>query len=347
MFVGRADRGPLPGRPDAARAVPGRRRGGRAARRDGPDVAPGGVHRARRAGPPAARDAGGAAAVGRTGSCAPGDDGDVAGEVRQRLLDRFGLFGIRLSTTLARQGADTPAALAAELVARSGLRDLEQVLHTQFTERRDVLKARSALLAVDAVLPPAGDGAGPARDGGADPGDREGACGRPRVHRAPAARRAAVRGGAPAPGRRRGGRTAARRHRHRPRGPAGPARGRGPRGAAARRRSPRWSAGSGTRSTRCWRGRRRRRAARSSAAARASWRASRCGVVAGKPRSGRRRNVAFASPDPARAVSRGAAASVYSDILDGPRPRHPGSHANARGGHGRTAQRTTGPGGRP
>ncbi len=45
---------------------------------------------------------------------------------------------------------------------RSGLRELEQVLHTQFTERRDVLKARSALLAVDAVLR-TGDGAGPAR----------------------------------------------------------------------------------------------------------------------------------------------------------------------------------------
>jgi hypothetical protein len=89
-----------------------------------------------------------------------GDGGDVTTPVRQRLLDRFGLFGIRLSTTLQRQGADTPAALATELVARSGLRDLEQVLHTQFTERRDVLKARSALLAVDAVLR-GGNGAGP------------------------------------------------------------------------------------------------------------------------------------------------------------------------------------------
>ena len=53
-----------------------------------------------------------------------------------------------------------PAALAKELVDRSGLRELEQVLHTQFTERRDVLKARSALLAVDAVLR-TGDGARP------------------------------------------------------------------------------------------------------------------------------------------------------------------------------------------
>jgi len=88
-----------------------------------------------------------------------GADGDVSTEVRRRLLARFGLFGIRLSTSLVRQGAATSAALASELVDRSGLRELEQVLHAQFTERRDVLKARSALLAVDAVLR-TGDGIG-------------------------------------------------------------------------------------------------------------------------------------------------------------------------------------------
>ncbi len=79
--------------------------------------------------------------------------------MRHRLLARFGLFGIRLSSSLIRQGADDPAALATELVDRSGLRELEQVLHTQFAERRDVLKARSALLAVDSVLR-TGDGTG-------------------------------------------------------------------------------------------------------------------------------------------------------------------------------------------
>lgn len=81
-----------------------------------------------------------------------GREGDVSTEVRRRLLARFGLFGIRLSTSLIRQGAADPATLAKQLVDRSGLRELEQVLHTQFTERRDALKARSALLAVDAVL---------------------------------------------------------------------------------------------------------------------------------------------------------------------------------------------------
>ncbi|HEV7452730.1 MAG TPA: dynamin family protein [Pseudonocardiaceae bacterium] len=71
---------------------------------------------------------------------------------RSELLARFGLFGLRLSVTLIRQGTDTPSALAEELVRRSGLDELRQVLNTQFTERRDLLKARSALLALDSVL---------------------------------------------------------------------------------------------------------------------------------------------------------------------------------------------------
>ncbi len=73
-------------------------------------------------------------------------------EGRSRLLARFGLFGLRLSTTLIRQGTDSPAALADELVRRSGLDELRELLNTQFTERRDLLKARSALLALTAVL---------------------------------------------------------------------------------------------------------------------------------------------------------------------------------------------------
>ena len=69
-----------------------------------------------------------------------------------RLIDRFGLFGVRLGATLIRQGVTDPTALAAELVRRSGLDDLRSLLTTQFAERRDLLKARSALLAVDLVL---------------------------------------------------------------------------------------------------------------------------------------------------------------------------------------------------
>jgi hypothetical protein len=71
---------------------------------------------------------------------------------RQALLDRFGLFGVRLAVTLIRQGVDQPSALAAQLVRRSGLEELQRLLSSQFTERQDLLKARSALLAVDHVL---------------------------------------------------------------------------------------------------------------------------------------------------------------------------------------------------
>ena len=82
----------------------------------------------------------------------PGDGDGAADPVRAALLARFGLFGIRLSASLIRQGADSPAALAAELVTRSGLPELRKVLQVQFSERRDLLKARSALLALDGVL---------------------------------------------------------------------------------------------------------------------------------------------------------------------------------------------------
>lgn len=73
-------------------------------------------------------------------------------EVRSALLERFGLFGLRLSVILIRQGLNSPAALAEELLRRSGLNELRDVLNTQFTERRDLLKARSALLALTSVL---------------------------------------------------------------------------------------------------------------------------------------------------------------------------------------------------
>jgi dynamin family protein len=73
-------------------------------------------------------------------------------ETRARLMERFGLFGVRLATTLIRQGMTDPNTIAAELVKRSGLDELRSVLSTQFSERRDLLKARSALLAIDLVL---------------------------------------------------------------------------------------------------------------------------------------------------------------------------------------------------
>lgn len=72
---------------------------------------------------------------------------------RQALLDRFGLYGVRLTTVLLRRGVATTATeLAAELTDRSGVTDLREVLGTLFFERRDVLKSRSALFALDSLL---------------------------------------------------------------------------------------------------------------------------------------------------------------------------------------------------
>ncbi|MGQ0629733.1 MAG: dynamin family protein [Sporichthyaceae bacterium] len=73
-------------------------------------------------------------------------------EVRSALLTRLGMFGVRTALPLIRQGCSDAPSLAAELVRRSGLVDLRSALSALFTERGDLLKARSALLAVEGVL---------------------------------------------------------------------------------------------------------------------------------------------------------------------------------------------------
>ncbi|MBQ0902186.1 GTP-binding protein [Micromonospora sp. U21] len=73
-------------------------------------------------------------------------------EVRAALLDRFGLFGIRLAATLVRTGFDSRVKLSAELIRRSGLTELRESMTRCFIDRRDTLKARSALAAVEALV---------------------------------------------------------------------------------------------------------------------------------------------------------------------------------------------------
>lgn len=69
---------------------------------------------------------------------------------RQRLLGRFGLFGIRAALDLIASGsATTSSALSDQLLALSGLDRLRDVLTSLFVDRADVLKARSGLLAVE------------------------------------------------------------------------------------------------------------------------------------------------------------------------------------------------------
>jgi hypothetical protein len=72
---------------------------------------------------------------------------------RARLLDRLGVYGVRLAVGSIRSGRTPTAGVLADLLLeQSGIRDLRTVLLAQFSERRDVLKARSALLALDRVI---------------------------------------------------------------------------------------------------------------------------------------------------------------------------------------------------
>lgn len=85
-------------------------------------------------------------------------DLDATPAERQELLDRLGLYGIRVSIGLIRLGAAPNASkLAAALRERSGIDELRHLLLTLFAERRDVLKARAALDSLDVLvrrLPP-------------------------------------------------------------------------------------------------------------------------------------------------------------------------------------------------
>ena len=86
---------------------------------------------------------------------AAGHGPDAAGlpeGTRLALLDRFGLFGVRLATSLLRRGIDDSGALAAELARRSGLDELRGLLGERFLARREVFQARAALLAVDRLV---------------------------------------------------------------------------------------------------------------------------------------------------------------------------------------------------
>ncbi|MGE2733496.1 dynamin family protein [Mycolicibacterium vaccae] len=72
----------------------------------------------------------------------------VDAATRAALLDRFGMFGIRISLALLRAGVADSGALAEELLERSGLVALRDVIDQQFAQRSDLLKAHTALLSL-------------------------------------------------------------------------------------------------------------------------------------------------------------------------------------------------------
>ncbi|WP_255770538.1 dynamin family protein [Pseudarthrobacter sulfonivorans] len=80
------------------------------------------------------------------------DPEGLTAEARAQLLERFGVFGIRLGVVLLRAGFTDPTPLAHELARRSGLDPLLSMLADQFHARADALKARTALVGVEKLL---------------------------------------------------------------------------------------------------------------------------------------------------------------------------------------------------
>ena len=83
----------------------------------------------------------------------PGAGVAVPELARSHLLQRLGLFGVRSAINSIRMGA-TPNAgkLSDSLIKRSGIADVLDDLAAQFSARRDVLKARSAMAGILAIL---------------------------------------------------------------------------------------------------------------------------------------------------------------------------------------------------
>ncbi|MGY1622357.1 dynamin family protein [Geodermatophilus sp. SYSU D00965] len=84
--------------------------------------------------------------------CRPEAPVPVAPDVRASLLDRLGLFGIRLSLTLIRAGVPDASALAEELLRRSGLAELQRLMRVHLTDRGAHVKAGTALRLLQTVL---------------------------------------------------------------------------------------------------------------------------------------------------------------------------------------------------
>ncbi len=73
----------------------------------------------------------------------------VDAQTRAQLLDRFGIFGLRISIAVLRAGAATDSVtLADELLERSGLTALRDVIDQQFAQRSELLKAHTALVSL-------------------------------------------------------------------------------------------------------------------------------------------------------------------------------------------------------
>ena len=80
--------------------------------------------------------------------------GELTVEIRRNLLDRLGLYGVRIMTEEIRSGRVTTASeMAPRLVEASGLDALRGVIDQHFLPRARVLQARTALAAARSLVP--------------------------------------------------------------------------------------------------------------------------------------------------------------------------------------------------
>jgi hypothetical protein len=82
------------------------------------------------------------------------DDADnpLGEAIREDLLERLGLYGLRLATRLVADGSVRSAPdLSTALLEHSGIRALQRVLEDSYSARASLLKARSALIALRAI----------------------------------------------------------------------------------------------------------------------------------------------------------------------------------------------------
>ena len=83
---------------------------------------------------------------------AEADDDLPSARVRSELVRRFGLYGIRLAVATLRGGIRDAPTLSRELVRRSGVDDLLDVVDSTLRQRQVELKAHSAIVAVHRLL---------------------------------------------------------------------------------------------------------------------------------------------------------------------------------------------------
>jgi hypothetical protein len=72
--------------------------------------------------------------------------------VREDLLARFGIFGVRLATALIRGGVQSSSELSDAMVQQSGLVELQEFVAAQFQTRAVTLKTRGVLLELQQLL---------------------------------------------------------------------------------------------------------------------------------------------------------------------------------------------------